>query len=136
MQMKLNFIKAILVLTSLSICGCGIAPIKAFHISDEKNIWIEDAESGLFYCVANQNGSKEVSPTCYAAARGAVKSFCLKPAGTIEPPLEFKKANEIVKEIKEPINPKESSDVKESIDVKEPTTLKESINIKETLVSP
>ncbi|MEO5968359.1 MAG: hypothetical protein ABIQ95_00405 [Bdellovibrionia bacterium] len=74
--MKKTFTKALLLLATSTFCACGSAPIKAVYLSDQRNIWIEDANSGLQYCVS-ANGDKVIDPVCFQARKSTEKDIRL-----------------------------------------------------------
>ena len=67
--MNKTFVKVMVLLATVSFCACGSAPIKAIHLSDQKNIWVEEADTGLFYCTSALNTAKEIDPVCFPARR-------------------------------------------------------------------
>jgi hypothetical protein len=115
--MNKKLFQAILSTGALLFVACGTSPIRATQISnqDQKNIWIEEADSGLFYCVPSVNGAKEIDPVCFPARRRHPKDSIAVPAALVDAATEFK-------ESKESKEPKESKDLKEP---REPKELKE-----------
>lgn len=92
--MNKNPIRAILLSGVILFCGCGTSPIKATYLSDQKNIWVSDLESGLFYCVADHDSAKEINPVCFPAHRYNSKDLPVKPYSSIEAPSGFREAKE------------------------------------------
>ena len=57
------------IVAALAFClsGCGTAPLHGTLVSNEKNVWVEDAVSaGLRYCTS-YNESGKIEPVCYPA---------------------------------------------------------------------
>jgi len=128
--MNKTFKKAMTLLATVSFFGCGSAPIKAVHVSDQKNTWIEEADSGLFYCTSDLNPAKEIDPVCFPARRSTssdvtneIREHKAHATERTEVP-EVKEASG-TKEAKEAKEVKETSGTKEVSGIKEASGTKE-----------